>query len=102
MAGCCATATLASRSLSTSPDIPPQSRIFPFKNDKPIDPNEVKLVVELHRFGGRVDTINYKKEGDYLMGDKVVEEPHSFDVKVMAEHTTARNRSGSIRPMKGA
>ncbi len=68
------------------PEIPPQSRIFPFKNDKPIDPNEVKLVVELHRFGGRVDTINYKKEGDYLMGDKVVEEPHSFDVKVMAEY----------------
>src|SRR5215210_4679492 len=68
------------------PDIPPQSRVYPFKNDKPIDPNEVKLVVELHRFAGRVDTINYKKEGDYLMGDKVVEEPHSFDVKVMAEH----------------
>src|SRR5215210_1920222 len=68
------------------PDIPPQSRVYPFKNDKPIDPNEVKLVVELHRFAGRVDTINYKKEGDHLIGDKVVEEPHSFDVKVMAEY----------------
>ena len=68
------------------PDIPPQSRIYPFKNGKPLDPSEVKLVVELHRFGSRVDTIHYKKEGDYLMGDKVVEEPHSFDVKVMAEH----------------
>ena len=68
------------------PEIPPQSRIFPYKNGKPLDPSEVKLVVELHRFAGRVDTIQYKKEGDYLMGDKVVEEPHSFDVKVMAEY----------------
>lgn len=68
------------------PEIPPQSRVYPFKNDKPLDPNEVKLVVELHRFAGRVDTINYQKEGDYLMGDKIVEEPHSFDVKVMAEY----------------
>ena len=68
------------------PDIPPQSRVYPFQDGKPLDPAAVKLVTELHRFGGRVDTIRYKKEGDYLMGDKVVEEPHSFDVKVMAEY----------------
>jgi membrane fusion protein, heavy metal efflux system len=68
------------------PDIPPQSRIYPFKDGKPLDPNEVKLVVELHRFGGRVDTINYTKEGVYLIGDKIVEEPHSFEVKVRADY----------------
>ncbi len=67
------------------PDIPPQSRVYPFWKGQPIDPNEVKLVTELHRFAGRVDRIQYKKEGDYLMGDKVVEEPHSFDVKIFAE-----------------
>jgi cobalt-zinc-cadmium efflux system membrane fusion protein len=72
------------------PDIPPQSRIYPFKNDKPIDPAEVKVVTQLFRFGGRVDTIQYKKEGDYLIGDIVVEEPHSFDVKVVAEHAGKR------------
>jgi cobalt-zinc-cadmium efflux system membrane fusion protein len=68
------------------PDIPPQSRVYPFKNDQPLDPNEVKLTLELHRFGGRVDTFKYKKEGEYLQGDLVVEEPHSFDVKVFAGH----------------
>lgn len=68
------------------PDIPPQSRVYPFQDGKPLDPDEVKLVTELHRFGSRVDTVHYQKEGDYLMGDKVVEEPHSFDVKVMAEY----------------
>ncbi len=74
------------------PEIPPQSRVYPFKNNKPLDPNEVKLVTELHRFARRVDVINYKKEGEYLQGDKVVEEPHSFDVKVMAEHAGKRSQ----------
>lgn len=67
------------------PDIPPQSRIYPYWKGKPLDPDKVQLKMELHRFGSRVDTINYKKEGDYLIGDAVVEEPHSFDVKVFAE-----------------
>jgi len=66
------------------PDIPPQFRVYPFKNGKPIDPSEVNLVIELDRFLDRTDTINFKKEGDYLVGDAVVEEPHSFDVKVTA------------------
>ena len=68
------------------PEIPPQFRVYPFSNGKPLDPSAVKLVIELHRFGGRVDTINFKREDTYLVGDKVVEEPHSFDVKVMAEY----------------
>jgi len=66
--------------------VPPQFRIYPFKKDKALDADEVKLTIELHRLGGRVDVISFKKEQDYLAGDKVVEEPHSFDVKVIAEH----------------
>ena len=68
------------------PEIPPQSRLFPYQNGAPVDPAKVKLKVELHRFGGRVDTINYKPQEDYLQGDIVVEEPHSFDVKIFAEY----------------
>src|SRR3989339_1524531 len=64
--------------------IPPQFRVYIFDNGTLVNPDEVKLTVELHRLGGRVDTINFQKEGDYLRGDKVVEEPHSFDVKVLA------------------
>ena len=29
--------------------------------------------------------INFRRDGEYLSGDKVIEEPHSFDVKVLAE-----------------
>ncbi len=65
--------------------VPPQFRVYAFEKGKPVSPDEVKLTVELHRLGGRVDAIQFQKEGDYLRGDRVVEEPHSFDVKVVAE-----------------
>lgn len=66
-------------------DVPPEFRVYVFEEGRAVNPEEVKLAVELHRFGGRVDAIRFQREGDYLRGDKVVEEPHSFDVKVLAE-----------------
>jgi len=68
------------------PDIPPQSRVYPFFKNRPIDPNQVNLTMELHRFGTRVDAFTYKKEDDYLVGSRIVEEPHSFDVTVSADY----------------
>jgi membrane fusion protein, heavy metal efflux system len=65
--------------------VPPQFRVYAFDRGELINPDEVKLTIELHRLGGRVDVINFQREGEYLCGDKVVEEPHSFDVKVLAE-----------------
>ena len=66
--------------------VPPQFRVYAFDRGKLVNPDEVKLTIELRRLGGKVDVINFQREGDYLRGDKVVEEPHSFDVKVLAEH----------------
>ena len=34
--------------------VPPEFRVFFYEKDKPIDPAEVRLTIELHRFGGRV------------------------------------------------
>lgn len=65
--------------------VPPHFRVYPYESGKPVDPDEVKLTTELHRLGGRVDVIGFRREGEYLRGDKVVEEPHSFDVKAVAE-----------------
>jgi membrane fusion protein, heavy metal efflux system len=67
------------------PEIPPQSRVYTYENGKPLDPSSVTLVTELHRID-RVDTIHYQKQDDYLIGDKIVEEPHSFDVKLKANY----------------
>jgi cobalt-zinc-cadmium efflux system membrane fusion protein len=67
------------------PGIPPQSRVYPFFNGVALSPDQVNLVLELHRFD-RVDTINYSAQGAFLFGDRIVAEPHSFDVKVRANH----------------
>ncbi len=65
--------------------VPPQYRVYFYQDGKPVDPAGVALRIELHRLGERVDEFRFAKEMDYLVGDKVVEEPHSFDVKVVAE-----------------
>ena len=67
--------------------VEPQFRVFPYDAGlKPISSRDVQLSIELHRLGGRVDKIAFVPEADYLRGDAVVEEPHSFDVKVRAHY----------------
>lgn len=65
--------------------VPPQFRVYFYEKDTPVDSVQVKLTVELNRLGGRMDVIQFKKEGDYLVGDQTIYEPHSFEVKVTAE-----------------
>lgn len=67
------------------PGIPPQSRVFPTHQGRPLDPATVGLEVELERFDRR-DTLRYRKVDDFLMGDREVEEPHSFVVHLRAKH----------------
>lgn len=65
--------------------VPPQFRIYPYLDKEPLDPKKVALTVELTRIGGRVDRFEFKSQDEYLTSAQVVEEPHSFDVKVVAE-----------------
>jgi cobalt-zinc-cadmium efflux system membrane fusion protein len=66
--------------------VAPQFRVYPYDAGlKPVAPGDVQLRIELHRLGGRIDSIGFRPEADYLLGDGVVEEPHSFDVKVIAQ-----------------
>lgn len=65
--------------------VAPQFRVYPYDAaGRPVPPAEVALTAELHRLGGRVDRITFTSEADYLRGSEVVEEPHSFDVRVSA------------------
>lgn len=64
--------------------VPPQFRVYPYHNEKPLPPEEVQTEITLHRFGGRSEKIRFKPEADYLLGDAVVEEPHSFDAAISA------------------
>ncbi len=72
--------------------VPPQFRVYPFDADmKPLPPKDVTLQIELHRLGGRIDRIGFRPEADYLRGEGDVEEPHSFDVKVMTQRAGRRH-----------
>jgi cobalt-zinc-cadmium efflux system membrane fusion protein len=62
--------------------IAPEYRVWITEDGKPIAPENVELKVELTRLGGKVDTFSFIAENDYLRGQRVVEEPHSFDVAV--------------------
>jgi cobalt-zinc-cadmium efflux system membrane fusion protein len=65
-------------------NVPPQFRVYATDsagNNIPLD--QIKLNIDLHRLE-RVDTIKFSPSGDYLLGDKEVVEPHSFDVKIKA------------------
>jgi cobalt-zinc-cadmium efflux system membrane fusion protein len=72
--------------------VPPHFRIYAFEGRRPLDPQQVRLGIELHRLGGRVDAISFRPEADYLLGDRTVEEPHSFDIKVVAERNGQTHR----------
>lgn len=72
--------------------VPPVFKVYPLDPaGQPVPPSEVSLRIELHRLGGRVDRFAFAPEADYLLGAGVVEEPHSFDVKVFAEYKGRRH-----------
>ncbi|MEE2986173.1 MAG: efflux RND transporter periplasmic adaptor subunit [Nitrospinota bacterium] len=62
--------------------VPPQFRVYLTENSgTPVNLNDVDVTIELHRLD-RVDIVRFKPSGEYLLGDKTVVEPHSFEVKI--------------------
>lgn len=76
----------------------PQFRLYPFIDGKPIDPKTVSVTTTLKRLGGQVDRFAFKPENDYLAGQGVVEEPHSFDVEIIATHAGKSHRIAYASP----
>lgn len=64
--------------------VDPEFHVYAYEDDKPLPPNEVQLTVELLRLGNKVDGFAFAPREDYLLGNGVVTEPHSFQVKVTA------------------
>lgn len=65
--------------------VPPEYRAWLYRNGEPLPPQAGSLEVVLTRLGGALDTHRFNARGDYLVGDGVVYEPHSFDVEVRAQ-----------------
>jgi cobalt-zinc-cadmium efflux system membrane fusion protein len=65
--------------------LPPEFRVYANDGNKPANLQDVSLVIKLKRLGDITDHIQFSPQQDYLRGDTVVHEPHSFDVIVDAE-----------------
>ncbi|MDP3404440.1 MAG: HlyD family efflux transporter periplasmic adaptor subunit [Brevundimonas sp.] len=70
----------------------PLFRLYPYINDKPVDPRQVQATIALARTGPKTDRFTFTSENDYLTGPGVVAEPHSFDVTVTATHAGRQHR----------
>jgi membrane fusion protein, heavy metal efflux system len=71
--------------------VPPQFRVWPTRDGKPVDPKTVKLTVTLKRLDGQVEVFQFLPENDYLVGQGTVVEPHSFDYEVVAVENGKRH-----------
>jgi cobalt-zinc-cadmium efflux system membrane fusion protein len=72
--------------------VPPQFRVYLYDGDQPLPPTAATVAIELRRLGGRLERFTFRPQDDFLVGDGVVEEPHSFDVTVTARHGGAESR----------
>jgi cobalt-zinc-cadmium efflux system membrane fusion protein len=64
--------------------VEPEFHAWATDGGAPLEPSDVSLTVELGRLGGRVDRIDFTPQAEFLRGNQIVAEPHSFDVTVVA------------------
>jgi len=65
---------------------PPEFRIYTYENNQALSPALTRIHIQLERLGRRPQRIDFAPENDYLKGNAIIEEPHSFKVKINAEY----------------
>ncbi|MDX1573221.1 MAG: efflux RND transporter periplasmic adaptor subunit [Methylophaga sp.] len=66
--------------------MPPEMRVYAYHKEQLLDPQNIELTVTLNRLGGQQDVIDFSPEKDYLLGDTIITEPHSYDVEIVARY----------------
>lgn len=74
--------------------VEPQFRLYLYQDGKPLAPTAAGVALTLSRLGAAPQAFNFKPEAGYLLGDQVVDEPHSFDVAVAAAYKGKTYRWG--------
>ena len=64
--------------------VPPEFRVWVTKQGQSVNPDDIDLTVKLIRLGDRIDNIGFNPQDDFLRGDTVIYEPHSFVVSIEA------------------
>lgn len=66
--------------------VPPEFRVWVSDAGTPVDPRDVELQVALTRLGDVIDEIGFAPQVEFLRGDTVIYEPHSFVVTIDARY----------------
>lgn len=66
--------------------VEPEFRVYTYQDGKLLDPAASKVSITLDRLGRTPQVFTFTKEHDYLKGNTVVEEPHSFKVAIAAQY----------------
>ncbi|MEY2114670.1 MAG: HlyD family efflux transporter periplasmic adaptor subunit [Rhodanobacter sp.] len=66
--------------------VPPEFRLYGYRDGKLLPPDALQPLIEIRRLDGETTRFTFRPEGDALVADGTVIEPHSFDVKVSAVH----------------
>lgn len=74
--------------------VAPQFRLYLYHKGKLIPPTEANVGITLTRLGAPAQLFRFTPESDYLIGDQEVEEPHSFDLAIVAEWNGSTFRWG--------
>lgn len=72
--------------------VPPEFRVWATDAGAPVAPQEVDLQVTLTRLGDVQDVIGFAPQDDFLRGDTVIYEPHSFVVTIEARYAGETHR----------
>lgn len=67
-------------------DTPPEFRVYASYAGQRISAEDIEVNVKLTRLGDGIDDIDFYVEGNYLRGDMVIYEPHSFLVSLTANY----------------
>ena len=74
--------------------VEPEFRVYAYQDGKPLDPAQSQVTITLERLGRAPQVFLFMKENDYLKGNAVVEEPHSFKVSIAAQSGKKAYRFG--------
>ena len=72
--------------------VPPEFRVWATSAGAPVAPHDVSLQVTLTRLGDVKDDIGFASQDDFLRGDMVIYEPHSFVVTIEASYQGKKHR----------
>lgn len=67
-------------------NVPPEFRVYVYKGGKPDSPANSVVTIQLERLGSKSQLISFVQENDYLKGNAVIVEPHSFKVHISAKN----------------